>query len=273
MQNLLSAFQEQIDFTKNIVIFALIMARMMAIVILVPFLGGKNAPMEVKMGVGITLTLLMWPTVLANLDESRGLPLTALSFLIMMMKETFVGLVIGFVAAKVFYVVEIAGQLIDILRGANQIQLQVPEIEERSSAFGSLQFQLLLALFLALDLHHAFLESMFESFVAVPINGFPHFQAGFWAFVDYNARISADILLVAVMLAMPMGIVTLITETAFGLINRVAPQINAYFMAMPAKVIGGCIVFFLAIDMIIEQMLTHAIAMSHHVDAVIELME
>lgn len=273
MQNLLAEFQSQIDFTKNIVIFALIMARIMAIVILVPFLGGKNAPMEVKMGVGTTLTMLLWPTVLSNLDETRGLPLTALSFLIMMMKETFVGLVIGFVASKVFYVVEIAGQLIDLLRGANQIQLQVPEIEERSSAFGSLQFQLLLALFLALDFHHAFIESLFESFAAVPINDFPHFQAGFWAFVDYNARISADILLVAVLLAMPMGIVTLITETAFGLINRVAPQINAYFMAMPAKVIGGCIVFFLALDMIIEEMLKHSVSMLHHVDAVIELME
>jgi flagellar biosynthesis protein FliR len=130
-----------------------------------------------------------------------------------------------------------------------------------------------LALFLALDLHHSFLESIFQSFVSVPINDFPHFQAGFWAFVDYNARISADILLVAVMLAMPVGIVTLITETAFGLINRVAPQINAYFMAMPAKVLGACVVFFLAIDMIIEQILTHSISMSHHVDAVIELME
>lgn len=273
MQAMMSALSNQVDITKNIVIFALIMARVMAIVVLVPFLGGKNAPMEVKMGVGVTLTLLLWPTVLSNLDESRGLPLSALGFLMMMMKETFVGLVIGFVAAKVFYVVEIAGQLIDILRGANQIQLQVPQIEERSSAFGSLQFQLLLALFLALDLHHVFIESLFNSFVAVPINDWPHFQAGFWAFVDYNARISADILSVAILLAMPAGIVTLVTETAFGLINRVAPQINAYFMAMPAKVIGGCIIFFLSLDMIIDQMIAHSVTMLHHVDAVIELME
>ena len=273
MQNLLSAMSEQIDFTKNIVIFALIMARIMAIVVLVPFLGGKNAPMEVKMGVGITLTLLLWPTVLSNLDATRGLPLSALGFLMMMMKETFVGLVIGFVTAKIFYVVEIAGQLMDILRGANQIQLQVPQMEERSSAFGALQFQLLLALFLALDLHHVFIESLFNSFVAVPINGWPHFQAGFWAFVDYNARISADILTIAVLLAMPMGIVTLVTETAFGLINRVAPQINAYFMAMPAKVLGGCIIFFLSFDVLVDQMITHAVKMVHHVDAVIELME
>src|SRR5687768_3912266 len=161
MQNLLSAFQEQIDFTKNIVIFALIMARMMSIVVLVPFLGGKNAPMEVKMGVGVTLTILLWPTVLLNLDPNAGLPLNPLGFMLMMMKETFVGLVIGFVAAKVFYVVEIAGQLMDMLRGANQIQLQVPEIEERSSAFGALNFQLLLALFLALDLHHPFIAALF----------------------------------------------------------------------------------------------------------------
>lgn len=273
MQNLMGALSQQVDFTKTIVVFALIMARIMSIVVLVPFLGGKNAPTEVKMGVGVTLTLLLWPTVLMNLDESRGLPLSALGFLLMMMKETFVGLVIGFVASKVFYTVEIAGQLIDILRGANQIQLQVPEIEERSSAFGSLQFQLLLALFLALDLHHAFIASLFESFVAVPINDFPHFQAGFPAFVEYNARVTADILLIAVLIAMPIGIVTLTVETAFGLINRVAPQINAYFMAMPAKVLGGCIVFFLSIDMILESMLKNSITMLSHVDAIIELME
>ncbi|MCC7112352.1 MAG: flagellar biosynthetic protein FliR, partial [Deltaproteobacteria bacterium] len=123
------------------------------------------------------------------------------------------------------------------------------------------------------DLHRPFIAALFESFVAVPINDFPHFQAGFAAFLDYNARISADIIAIAVLLAMPMGIVTLVTETAFGLINRVAPQINAYFMAMPAKVLGGCIVFFLSIDLILENIIGHSVRMLEHVDAVIELME
>jgi flagellar biosynthesis protein FliR len=265
------AMGSQVDITRSIVIFALIMARMMAIVTLVPFLGGKNAPTEVKIGVGSTLTMIVWPTVLTQM--TGDVPLNALGFTVMMMKETFVGLVIGFVASKVFYTVEIAGQMIDILRGSNQIQLQVPEIEERSSAFGAMQFQMLLALFLALDLHHPFMASLFDSFRAVPINTFPNFQAGFGAFVDYSARITADILNIAILLAMPVGIVTLITETAFGLMNRVAPQINAYFMAMPAKVIAGCAVFFFAFDMILEQMLNGAVLMLSHVNAVIELLE
>jgi flagellar biosynthetic protein FliR len=267
MTNLVSALAQQVDLTRTIVIFSLIMARIMAIVILVPFLGGKNAPMEVKMGVGTTLTLLLWPVVTANMTGQ--VPLTAIGFFLMMTKETFVGLVIGFTASKVFYIVEIAGQLIDILRGANQIQLQVPEIEERSSAFGAMQYQLLIALFLAMDMHHPFIKALFHSFEAVPINDWPHFQAGFWPFVDYCARITSDVLFIAILLAMPAGIVCLVVETCFGLINRVAPQINAYFMAMPAKVMGGCIVF----DMILEQMLKHSTVMLHHVDQIIELLE
>jgi flagellar biosynthetic protein FliR len=271
MPQLVNAINEQIDMTKSIVTFTLLMARMMAIVVLVPFLGGKNAPTEVKMGVGSALTFLVWPIAVQN--QTGEVPLTAIMFFAMMLKEVFVGLVIGFTASKVFYVVEISGQLIDLMRGANQIQLQVPQIEERSSAFGALQYQLLIALFLALDLHHPFLKALFHSFEAVPINDFPHFRAGFWPFVDFCARISADILFIAILLAMPVGIVCLVIETCFGLINRVAPQINAYFMAMPAKVMGGCIVFFLAIDMVLEQMLRHSVTMLHHVDSVIQLME
>jgi flagellar biosynthesis protein FliR len=271
MQALVGAISSQVDLTRTIVTFALIMARLMAIITLVPFLGGKNAPTEAKMGIGIVLALIVWPTVLANM--TGDVPLNALGFTMMMMKETFVGLVIGFVAGKIFYTVEIAGQLIDILRGSNQIQLQVPEIEERSSAFGAMQFQMLLALFLALRLHEPFIVSLFESFVAIPVNEFPHFQAGFEPFVAYCARITADMLNIAVLLAMPVGIVTLIAETAFGLMNRVAPQINAYFMAMPAKVIAGTAVFFFAFDMILEQMLTGAVSMLSHVDALIELLQ
>ncbi len=261
---------EQVNLTQVMVTFALIMARVMSIVLLVPFLGGNNAPTEVKMGVGVTLALIIWPTALSSL--TGPIPLTPIGFLLMMMKETFVGLVIGFVAAKVFYVVEIAGQLIDILRGANQIQLQIPEIEERSSAFGALQFQLLLTVFLALDLHHPFFEALFDSYRVIPLNDWPQFRAGFGPFVDYTARITADIIGIAVLMAMPIGIVTLTIEAAFGLMNRVAPQINAYFMAMPAKVLGGTIIFFLAFDMIMELMLNTATDMLGAVPRVIQLM-
>jgi flagellar biosynthetic protein FliR len=267
----LQALNEQIDATRALVTFALIMARVMAIVVLVPFLGGKNAPPEVKMGMGVTLTLILWPTVLANI--SGELPVTPLGFVVMMLKETFVGVAIGFVTAEIFYTVELAGQLIDMLRGANQIQTMVPEITERSSAFGNLQYQLLVALFLSLDMHHSFMRSLFESFVAIPITEFPQMRYGFEGFVELMMRISADVLLVAVTLAAPVGIVCLIVETAFGLLNRVAPQVNAYFMAFPAKVMAGVMIFFVSSSMILDQMIRYASRMLWRVDQVIDLLQ
>jgi flagellar biosynthetic protein FliR len=131
----------------------------------------------------------------------------------------------------------------------------------------------MLALFLALHLHHPFMEALFQSFVTLPINEFPHFRAGFWPFVEYMARVTSDVLLVGISLAVPVGIITLIIETSFGLINRVAPQINAYFMAMPAKVIGGTIIFFFSLNMIIEEMVKNAASMIGHVQAAVQLME
>lgn len=270
MPNFLQAMTEQLDLTRAIVTFSLIMARVMAIVILVPFLGGKNAPPEVKMGIGVTLTMVLWPTV--AMATAGNVPITPVAYVLMMLKEIFVGLAIGFVAAEIFYTVEMSGQLIDLLRGANQIQLQVPEITERSSAFGNLQYQLLLVLFLSFDLHELVIESLFESFVAVPIHEWPAFSAGYWAFVDEMIRISAMLILTAVTLTMPVGIVCLIVETAFGLLNRVAPQINAYFMAMPAKVAAGVAVFFFASSLIIEQMTRHSAEMLGHLRVVIDLM-
>ena len=270
MPAFLSALTDQVDMTRAIVTFALVMARVMAIVILVPFLGGKNAPPEVKMGVGITLTIILWPTVLGAM--SGDVPLNAIDFTLMMLKETFVGLCIGFVAAETFYTVEMSGQLIDMLRGANQIQVAIPEANERSSAFGTLQYQLLLALFLGFGLHHVLINSIFESFVAIPINEYPNMHVGMLGFVEAMIRISSTIILVAVTITMPIGIVCLIIETAFGLLNRVAPQINAYFMAFPAKVTAGVVVFFFATSMIIDRMLGHSVYMMGQVQYIIDLM-
>jgi flagellar biosynthetic protein FliR len=59
--------------------------------------------------------------------------------------------------------------------------------------------------------------------------------------------------MVAITLAFPIGAVCLIINIAFGLMNRVAPQINAYFMAMPAQALGGVIISFATLSITIRQ--------------------
>ncbi|MFH1810903.1 MAG: flagellar biosynthetic protein FliR [Pseudomonadota bacterium] len=259
MEELLNLLQQQVDFTRAIVAMALVLARLLVIVQLTPFLGGKNAPPEVKMGIAIALNVLIFPIVYGKLDGP--IPLDAVNFIFMMLKEVFIGLFIGFIGAELFYAVEMAGQFMNLLNGTNMVQIQVPQLQERSSAFGDLNYQLLLVIFLAFNGHHIFLDVMFQSFVDLPINRWPEFSAGMWPLIDLAMRITGDLFLIAVGVAAPIGIACLITDISFGLLNRVAPQINAYFMAMPAKAMVGAMMFFVALPMILQVYEEHSMNM------------
>ncbi len=256
MEQLLSALQEQVNFTRAIVVAALVLARLLTVVQLTPFLGGKNAPPQVKMGIGISLAVLIYPIVLGRLEGP--LPLDAVSFVFMMLKEVFVGLTIGFIGAELFYAVEMAGKFMNLLNGTSMVQIMVPQLKSRSSAFGDLQYQLLLVIFLSFNGHHVFLNAMFDSYLTIPINVWPAMSAGFWPLVDMMMRITGDLFLIAASIAAPVGIACLITDLAFGLLNRVAPQINAYFMSMPAKAMVGAILFFVALPIILQVYEEHA---------------
>ena len=48
------------------------------------------------------------------------------------------------------------------------------------------------------------------------------------------------------LLAAPVIAATFITDLVFGMLNRVAPQLNAYFLAMPVKAVAGVIMALVA---------------------------
>jgi flagellar biosynthetic protein FliR len=253
-----------------LILFSLIAARMVTLVTLVPFLGSKNAPGPVKIGIALMLSILVWPLAIANLHGP--IPHTLVPYLVMMLKEVFIGFTLGFVTAQIFYTVEMAGQIIDVTRGANQIQLMVPELSERSSPYGDMNYQIALILFLSSGLHAVFFEGLIQSFIAVPINQLPPFSAGSAVFYEEFMFLFAEIFKIAVTLALPVGAVCLITNLSFGLINRIAPQINAYFLAMPATAIGGMMISFFALSMTIQQFEKFSIEILEHFLKIINLL-
>lgn len=238
------------DVTREMLTVALILTRVVTVIVVAPFLGGKQAPPEVKMGTGIAFTIVLLPLV--RRFQHGPIPIDPINFFLMVIKEAFVGFLMGFIAAELFYAVEMAGKIIDMARGATQVQLMVPQLGQRSSAFGDMNYQLLIVVFMFLGGHHVFIAGLFESFRVVPLDAYPPFSAGMWPLVEMFARLSADIFTIGVTLAAPVMIACFTTELTFGLLNRVAPQINAYFMAMPAKVYVGGVMFLLAFPMFLQ---------------------
>ena len=244
MEDFLIKARELLSYTTELMTSALLIGRTMPMIVLTPFLAGKIAPTELKMGLGISLSLLIWPVAITGMTGQ--LVYAPGPFLLLMLKETFIGFAIGFVNAHIFYAMEMSGRIIDTVRGVSMAEVQVPHSQQRSTLTGSLYYQLLLIVFFAAGGHHVFFNAYFDSYLTIPINEGIATGLGLTALTDFIAKLTGDILTIAVRLAAPIIAATLITDIVFGILNRVAPQLNAYFMSMPVKALGGVIVIFIA---------------------------
>lgn len=238
--------------TRDLLVFALILGRIMPMLVLTPFLGGKMTPTEIKMGMGLLFTILVWS--FANKQMTAEIEIGPVQFLLMMMAQIFIGFEIGFVSSQVFYAMEMAGRLIDTVRGASMSEVMVPTSGTRATPFGDMYVQLMVIIFIAAGGHHLFIESFFYSFAEIPLNVGLMFGAGFTGFVEFIMHMSGEILLIGTVLAAPIIAATFITDLVFGILNRVAPQLNAYFLAMPVKAMAGIILVLLAMEPFIARL-------------------
>src|SRR3954466_12701431 len=100
MEAVLREVADRLQTSREMLLIALILGRTMPMIFLTPFLGGKLVPPEVKMGLGLLLTIIVWP--LAREAVVGEVPIEPLPFLMLMMKEAFVGFAIGFVNSHIF---------------------------------------------------------------------------------------------------------------------------------------------------------------------------
>jgi flagellar biosynthetic protein FliR len=239
---------EQANIQLIIFVVGLIMCRVLPVIIFSPFLGGEVIPVEVKMGVGVTLSIVMYPIVAQRMG---AIPSAPLPYIALLLKEVFIGLTLAFIISAIFDAARVAGNLADTMMGSNNAQLYVPQLGQQVTLYSNLKVQLGVVLFLTLNGHHVIIEALADSFVLVPLDGFPKFSAGFWPFFDLITRVFADMLRIALILSAPVVLATFLTDLGMGAINRVAQNFQVFFIAMAIKPLVAAIIMSIVIHMVI----------------------
>lgn len=230
---------------------ALCLMRVAPIIFQVPFLGGKLVPFETRMGLSVGLTVLVFPYAVSAVSAPS---LSPLAFLVLLLKELFIGFVIGFVASLLFHAMDIGGRALDTMRGSNLAQVQNPQIKNRASPLGLFNFQLLLVVFCALNGHGYFIESVIKSFLIVPVDGFPALTQGLYPLVDQILHHTAALFGIAFALVFPGLFASFLVDVVFGMFNRIAPQLNAYFMALGVKSMAGIAMLMFSLSLMVGEM-------------------
>jgi flagellar biosynthesis protein FliR len=219
--------------------FLFILARITAFIVVVPGFSHKSFPNTSKVALSI---ILSW-VVYVNIPQVHSYEQTLL-FILAVLRETIIGLTMGFIAKMAFSGVEMAGQLIDFQVGYSMGAIYDPATGTTSSYYGKLFSWMSILVFFMLDLHHTLILTVMESFSVVTAGqlGFGTFNlSGILYLFSYTFKI-------AFCIAAPMVIVMLVTDIVMGLLSRTVPEINVFMLGMPLKSLIGMVMFLILVS-------------------------
>lgn len=239
--------------TDALLLYLLIFTRMVTISMCLPIFGAQLLPSLVRVGLAGLLSAVMFVVV----HHASAIPADMNIFIIagLFLKEALLGFILGFFASMIFYAYEMFGELIDFARAASMARMLVPELKQQSSTMGVLFFQFSLTCAISLGLHREIIYSLANSFNRFPIFAGvvdPHDHI-FLATIELMNSLFA----IALRFALPIVLICFLIDLAFGLVNRVAPQVNAYFLSLPAKIMGGLIMLLFLLPFVMDDFADH----------------
>lgn len=208
---------------------------------MVPIFGSAQVPVQVRVGIALGLTMVFMP--LCSSSANVTLAIDVLPMVLLIAKETLIGLVIGFVTVLVFAAIQSAGDFIDLAAGFNFASLFDPTTGTQTALAGRFHHLLAVLLFFAINAHHIFLSGVADSFRLVPVGQMSLNPVVASGVLDLFVGLFA----VALRIAAPVVAAVFLADVALAVIARVVPQMNILMAGLPLKLGVGLVGMLIAL--------------------------
>ncbi len=217
------------NLNDTISLFGLAMARLMPIIYLTPFLGGKLVIGPVKIILASLFSIWVLPYLSSSFPTPLEIPQTL--YALLFIKELLLGIVLGFSGSLIFWGAEIGGRFIDNVRGTTTANLLLPQFPTQSTLLGDLYFQLFIVLFIAINGHLVFLDVVWKSYLFLSPSQFTFDVSQFPTLISATSYLLA----LGAKLAAPALFALILLDVILGVANKLAPQLEVFFLSMTLK--------------------------------------
>jgi flagellar biosynthesis protein FliR len=218
-------------------IFVLVLTRVLMIMLALPFLGGSMVPNQVKISLGFILSMFVFPWQAVQPASAEAIPLIA--FVQAIFQEVIIGALAGMAVTMVFGVFQVAAKMMEMSAGFSSGQIFNPTLNDTGSAFDQFFVLIIYLYFFAINGHHVFLIGLQQTFQALPVNsGIDKLMA---LTPDRLLTVFSMIIASGVQMALPIVGSILLADISLGLLNKVAPQIQVFFLGINIKIWAGLI--------------------------------
>ena len=216
----------------QVYVAGLVFARVGAMVMLMPGIGDPVVPPRIRLSFALLMSLLLAPLVYRSIGP---VPTSVGALGGAVIHEVLIGLMIGGVLRIFMGAMTTAGEIISLQTTLSFAQTTNPMGAGSSTAVATFLSMLGLTLIMATDLHHLFIGAIVKSYDifpftrAVPVN-----DAAALA-----VRTVADSFKLGVQLSAPVLVFSIVFNLATGLVGRVMPSFQIFFVTSPLSVILG----------------------------------
>jgi len=226
---------------------ALASLRLFAAFNVLPPMGDQFVQGYVRAG----LVVIIGGFVAFGLPADVASNLTAAQWAGFALKESMIGLLMGFAASTVFWVAECVGAMIDTQAGYNSVQLTNPMSGQQSTPVSNLLVQLVIAVFFALGGMLVFIGAIFDSFHVWPLFApMPDLAKVPDLFIVQQTD---SLMTSTIKFAAPMMLVLVLIDLGFGLITRAADKLEPTNLSQPVKGAVTMLMLALLIGVLVSQ--------------------
>jgi flagellar biosynthesis protein FliR len=230
-----------------VLVYLLVFARTGAMIMMLPAIGEASVPPMVRLVLALAVSIALAPTVQAAYPQ--GLPPSTLALGLMVAQELTAGLLVGAMARIIMSALTNAGQLIATQTGLAYAQTVDPTSSgEQGAVVGNFLSLLGVVMIFATNLHHLAIGAVVGSYHMIP----PGHALPTGDMAQLAINLTSGSFALGFQLAAPFLVFGFALTAGIGILARLMPQLQIYFVAMPINILVG----FLLMALILGSMMT-----------------
>jgi flagellar biosynthetic protein FliR len=227
------------DLSGSLIVYLLVFARAGAMIMLLPGIGEANVPAQVRLVLALAISVAFAPTVAQHYPAAA--PVSDLALGLMILQEVTAGLLVGAMSRIIMSSLSVAGYLIANQTGLAYAQQVDPTMDQQSVVVANFFSLLGATLIFATNLHHLAIGAITGSYALIP----PGAALPTGDMAELVVRLTAGSFLLGLQLAAPFLVFGFAVNAAMGLLARLMPQLQVFFIAMPINILAGLLLIIL----------------------------
>ena len=215
-----------------------------------PVIGDQFVSTQVRLLFALVVSVIITPALKPYLP---GEPASVLALALLLASEVMIGFFIGTLPRLMMSGLEVAGMIIAMQSGLGNAFVFNPALASQGSLPGSMMSWLALLMILITNLHHMLILAVVHSYelfrpgAPVPIDDFARMVI----------RVVSQSFLIGVEMAAPFLATGLLFALALGIMARLAPQVQVFFVFMSAQIAYGLFLFAVTLAAMMTFWLRH----------------